>query len=69
MLFIPSHFFDFISIRLIGVMIPATLPSCFYLNGEGFPLLGLISRHFILQLYRAVPCLYFCAYHTRIIAF
>ncbi len=27
LLFIPSHFFDFITIRLIGVMIPATLPS------------------------------------------
>jgi len=27
LLFIPSHFFDFISIRLVGVMIPATLPS------------------------------------------
>jgi len=27
LLFIPSHFFDFISIRLVGVMIPATLPE------------------------------------------
>ena len=27
LLFIPSHFFNFISIRLFGVMIPATLPS------------------------------------------
>ena len=43
LLFIPSHFFDFISIRLIGVMIPATLPSgVFTLMGEGFPLLGLL---------------------------
>lgn len=36
LLFIPSHFFEFISIRLIGVMIPATLPSgVFTLMGEG----------------------------------
>ncbi|MDA0145744.1 PqiA/YebS family transporter subunit [Vibrio toranzoniae] len=43
LLFIPSHFFDFISIRLIGVMIPATLPSgVFTLMSEGFPLLGLL---------------------------
>lgn len=43
LLFIPSHFFEFISIRLIGVMIPATLPSgVFTLMGEGFPLLGLL---------------------------
>ena len=43
LLFIPSHFLDFISIRLIGVMIPATLPSgVFTLMNEGFPLLGLL---------------------------
>ncbi|NOH96242.1 paraquat-inducible protein A [Vibrio sp. 99-70-13A1] len=43
LLFIPSHFFDFISIRLIGVMIPATLPSGMVtLMGEGFPLLALL---------------------------
>ncbi|MFM2577740.1 PqiA/YebS family transporter subunit [Vibrio fortis] len=43
LLFIPSHFFDYISIRLIGVMIPATLPSgVFTLIAEGFPLLGLL---------------------------
>lgn len=43
LLFIPSHFFDYISIRLIGVMIPATLPSgVFTLMAEGFPLLGLL---------------------------
>ncbi|MGC9402195.1 paraquat-inducible protein A [Vibrio genomosp. F10] len=43
LLFIPSHFFDYISIRLVGVMIPATLPSgIFLLFDEGFPLLGLL---------------------------
>ena len=43
LLFIPSHFFDYISIRLIGVMIPATLPSgVFTLMAEGFPMLGLL---------------------------
>lgn len=42
-LFIPSHFFPFISIRLFGVMIPATLPSgTFTLMQEGFVLLGLL---------------------------
>lgn len=43
LLFIPSHFFPFISIRLIGVMIPATLPSgTFTLMQEGFVGLGLL---------------------------
>lgn len=43
LLFIPSHFFPFISIRLIGVMIPATLPSgTFTLMQEGFIGLGLL---------------------------
>ncbi|WED23159.1 paraquat-inducible protein A [Vibrio sp. JC009] len=42
-LFVPSHFFPFISIRLFGVMIPATLPSgTFTLIEEGFVLLGLL---------------------------
>lgn len=37
LLFIPSHFFNFISIRLFGQMIPATLPSgVFSLFNEGF---------------------------------
>ncbi|MEL7292290.1 MAG: paraquat-inducible protein A [Pseudomonadota bacterium] len=37
LLFIPSHFFDFISIRLFGVMIPATLPAGIWtLAEEGF---------------------------------
>lgn len=43
LLFIPSHFFDFISIRLFGVMIPATLPHGIWaLIQEGFPLLALL---------------------------
>ncbi|MBW3696998.1 paraquat-inducible protein A [Vibrio sp. T187] len=43
LLFIPSHFFDFISIRLIGVMIPATLPSgMLTLMDEGFTLLAIL---------------------------
>lgn len=43
LLFVPSHFFPFISIRLIGVMIPATLPSgTFTLMNEGFVGLGLL---------------------------
>lgn len=43
MLFIPSHFFDFISIRLFGVMIPATLPSGVWaLMGEGYVALSLL---------------------------
>ncbi|WP_322804143.1 paraquat-inducible protein A [Vibrio alfacsensis] len=43
LLFIPSHFFDFISIRLFGVMIPATLPSgMIALMQEGFVLLALL---------------------------
>ncbi|MGL6260472.1 PqiA/YebS family transporter subunit [Vibrio sp. WXL210] len=43
LLFIPSHFFDFISIRLFGVMIPATLPSgIFTLFEEGFVSLAVL---------------------------
>ncbi|KJY94088.1 paraquat-inducible protein A [Vibrio neptunius] len=43
LLFIPSHFFDFISIRLFGVMIPATLPSgVFTLFEEGFVFLAIL---------------------------
>ncbi|WP_413284460.1 PqiA/YebS family transporter subunit [Vibrio sp. MA40-2] len=43
LLFIPSHFFPFISIRLIGMMIPATLPSgTITLMQEGFIALGLL---------------------------
>ncbi|MDA0118665.1 paraquat-inducible protein A [Vibrio sp. T11.5] len=43
LLFIPSHFFNFISIRLFGVMIPATLPSgVFTLFEEGFVFLAIL---------------------------
>ncbi|MDR9828668.1 paraquat-inducible protein A [Vibrio sp. FNV 38] len=43
LLFIPSHFFDFISIRLFGVMIPATLPSgVFALFNDGFVMLSVL---------------------------
>ncbi|WP_117235485.1 paraquat-inducible protein A [Vibrio maerlii] len=43
LLFVPSHFFPFITIRLFGVMIPATLPSgTFTLISEGFVWLGLL---------------------------
>ncbi len=43
LLFVPSHFFEFISIRLFGVMIPATLPhGVFSLIQEGFVALGLL---------------------------
>ncbi|USD42542.1 paraquat-inducible protein A [Vibrio sp. SCSIO 43135] len=43
LLFIPSHFFDFISIRLVGVMIPATLPSgVIIMMQEGFVALALL---------------------------
>ncbi|RJX72834.1 paraquat-inducible protein A [Vibrio sinensis] len=43
LLFIPSHFFAFISIRLFGVMIPATLPSgVFTLFNEGFIFLSIL---------------------------
>ncbi|WP_159739154.1 paraquat-inducible protein A [Vibrio atypicus] len=43
LLFIPSHFFNFISIRLFGVMIPATLPhGVWSLFQEGFILLSLL---------------------------
>ncbi|WP_423840459.1 paraquat-inducible protein A [Vibrio mytili] len=43
LLFIPSHFFDFISIRLVGVMIPATLPDgMLTLMDEGYVLLALL---------------------------
>ena len=44
LLFIPSHFFDFISIRLVGVMIPATLPAgMITLMDEGFVALSLFD--------------------------
>ncbi|KIE18762.1 paraquat-inducible protein A [Vibrio sinaloensis] len=43
LLFIPSHFFNFISIRLFGVMIPATLPhGVWTLMQEGFVMLALL---------------------------
>lgn len=43
LLFIPSHFFDFISIRLFGVLIPATLPAgVFTLFQEGFVMLSIL---------------------------
>ncbi len=43
LLFIPSHFFNFISIRLVGVNIPATLPSgVFSLAHEGFYFLAFL---------------------------
>jgi len=43
LLFLPSHLFNFISIRLFGVMIPATLPDgVFTLMQEGFVMLGLL---------------------------
>ena len=43
LLYFPSHFFPFISIRLFGVMIPATLPSGIYtLFNEGFIFLSLL---------------------------
>lgn len=43
LLFIPSHFFNYLSIRLFGQMIPATLPSgVFSLFGEGFIFLALL---------------------------
>ncbi|WP_341663227.1 paraquat-inducible protein A [Vibrio sp.] len=43
LLYVPSHFFPFISIRLFGVMIPATLPSgVFTLFDEGFVFLSLL---------------------------
>ncbi|CED71471.1 paraquat-inducible membrane protein A [Aliivibrio wodanis] len=43
LLFIPSHFFPLITIKLFGVMIPATLPSgSITLMGEGFFMLGLL---------------------------
>lgn len=43
LLFVPSHFFPFISIRLFGVMIPATLPSgTITLMQEGFVGLGIL---------------------------
>lgn len=43
LLFIPSHFFDFISIRLFGVMIPATLPhGVWTLMQEGYVMLALL---------------------------
>ncbi|WP_394244394.1 PqiA/YebS family transporter subunit [Vibrio astriarenae] len=43
LLFVPSHFFDFLSIRLFGVMIPATLPAgVFSLYQDGFVLLSIL---------------------------
>ncbi|MUJ19534.1 paraquat-inducible protein A [Aliivibrio fischeri] len=43
LLFIPSHFFPMVTIKLFGVMIPATLPSgTITLMAEGFPMLGLL---------------------------
>ncbi|MBU2898862.1 paraquat-inducible protein A [Vibrio hepatarius] len=43
LLYVPSHFFAFISIRLFGVMIPATLPSgILTLYDEGFVFLSLL---------------------------
>ncbi|MGD8111820.1 PqiA/YebS family transporter subunit [Vibrio sp. TRT 17S01] len=43
LLLFPAHFFDFIKIRLFGVMIPATLPSgVFTLLQEGFYFLSLL---------------------------
>ncbi|MCK6265039.1 paraquat-inducible protein A [Vibrio sp. ZSDE26] len=43
LLFIPSHFFDFISIRLVGELIPATLPAgTLMLIDEGYIALGLL---------------------------
>ncbi len=43
LLFVPSHFFDFISIRLVGVMIPATLPAGIKaLIDEGYTPLALL---------------------------
>ncbi|EPH5256910.1 PqiA/YebS family transporter subunit [Vibrio cholerae] len=43
LLFIPSHFFSYIDIRLFGVMIPATLPQgVFALWNEGYIALALL---------------------------
>ncbi|EKO3430570.1 paraquat-inducible protein A [Vibrio fluvialis] len=43
LLFIPSQFFDFISIRLVGVMIPASLPAgIISLSNEGYFALALL---------------------------
>nr|WP_114764471.1 paraquat-inducible protein A [Vibrio rhodolitus] len=43
LLFIPSHFFNFLSIRLFGQMIPATLPSgIITLFNEGFIFLAFL---------------------------
>ncbi len=43
LLFIPSHFFNFLSIRLFGQMIPATLPSgIITLFNEGFVFLAFL---------------------------
>lgn len=43
LLFIPSHFFSYIDIRLFGVMIPATLPQgVFALWDEGYIALALL---------------------------
>ena len=43
LLFVPSYFFNFLSIRLFGQMIPATLPSgVFSLFSDGFIFLSLL---------------------------
>ncbi|WP_158107348.1 paraquat-inducible protein A [Vibrio furnissii] len=43
LLFIPSQFFDFISIRLVGVMIPASLPAgILAMSNEGYLALALL---------------------------
>ncbi|MGF1747755.1 PqiA/YebS family transporter subunit [Vibrio cionasavignyae] len=44
LLFIPSHYFDFITIRLVGVMIQGTLfEGVLALNQEGYPGLALLT--------------------------
>lgn len=63
LLFIPSHFFPFISIRLVGVMIPATLPSgTFTLMNEGFVGLGLLIL-FCSSIAPLIVCLSVIALH------
>lgn len=43
LLFIPAHYFDFLTIRLVGVMIPASLPSgILALVNDGYPALALL---------------------------
>ncbi|MGR5175174.1 PqiA/YebS family transporter subunit [Vibrio parahaemolyticus] len=44
LLFIPSHFFDFITIRLVGMMIEGTLiEGIFALIREGYPAIALLT--------------------------